>query len=69
MDMDSDVLTSLKSVSTYSQLLLDVFNCGLQRSGPLSGFILYCLHRLQEGRHVRHHHLEQPGHIIRLWTD
>ncbi len=53
-----------KSAITHSLLLFDVFNRGLQSSGPLCGFILHSLHRLQQGRYIGHHHLQQPGHII-----
>lgn len=46
-------------IITHSQLLFNVFNSSLQSSGPLCGFILHCLNRLQEGCHISHHHLQQ----------
>lgn len=52
-----------EGTNTHSQLLFDVFNCGLQSPGPLCGFILHCLHRLKEGRDVGHHHLQRSGSI------
>lgn len=54
VDKDNDNITC---VITYSQLLFNVFNCGLQSSGPLCGLILHCFHRLQEGCYIGHHHL------------
>lgn len=54
------MLMTLNSLlTTYSQLLFNVFNCCLQSSGAFGGLVLHRLHRLQEGRYVGHHDLRQ----------
>ena len=55
---------SHRSVRAYRELLLDALDGGLQGPGAPRGLVLHRLHRLQQGRHVGHHHLSprQPGH-------
>lgn len=45
------------STRPHRQFLFDALDRGLQRSGAASGLVLYSLDRLQQGRHVGHHHL------------
>ena len=44
-------------MTAYCEFLFNTFNGGLQGSGPPRGLVLHSLHRLQQGRHVGHHHL------------
>lgn len=44
----------------HRQLLPDVLRGGLQGAGALGGLVLHSFHRLEQGRHVGHHHLRAP---------
>lgn len=44
-------------MTAYREFLFNTFNGGLQGPGPPRGLVLHSLHRLQQGRHVGHHHL------------
>lgn len=56
-------MTSVVWCRTHSELLFDVLNGCLQSSGPLCGFVLHGLHRLQEGRYIGDHHLQHQVNI------
>lgn len=45
----------------HRQFLFDALDRGLQRSGATSGLVLHSLDRLQQGRHVGHHHLTEKN--------
>lgn len=44
-------------LAPHRELLLHVLDRGLKRPGAPRGLVLHCLHSLEEGGDVGHHHL------------
>lgn len=58
-------------MSPYRELLLHVLDSGLKRPCAPGGLVLHCLHSLEEGGDIGHHHLrgrrgrEKTGSVLR----
>lgn len=57
--LDRGALGREATVAPYRELLLHVLDRGLQRPCAPGGLVFHCLHSLEEGGDIGHHHLHR----------